>query len=193
MVGFEIPALKEVLGISGDVPRDLSACELLEKYRILYQGAKRAVLQIPEDKLDWVTPQKERRGQTLRQLAFHLFDRPDVCMDAARTRQFTYEMIHEYEHLANNYRTTRDIVEYADVIMSRLEDFLSNQTGLSETVVEAYFGPKTVGQLLNLALSGTALRIKQTYHFLRAIGVEPQNPMREEEFAGIPVPKNIFG
>ncbi len=82
--GFDVPALKEVLNIAADAPRWLTSSELLEKYQTFFAGAKRAVLQIPNEKLDWVTPKNERRGQTLRQLAFHLFDRPDVCMDAAR-------------------------------------------------------------------------------------------------------------
>lgn len=114
-------------------------------------------------------------------------------MDAARTGRYTYEMCHQYEHLAHGYRTTREIVEYADVIEDRLMDFLTNRAELTDKVVETYFGPQTVGKLLNMALVGTGLRIKQTYYFLRAIGVEPVDPMREEEFAGVPVPKKIFG
>ncbi|MBI3042615.1 MAG: hypothetical protein HYY78_07285 [Betaproteobacteria bacterium] len=193
VVGYEVPALKKLLGIGAEVPRDLNAAELLEKYRLAYDAARRAVQQIPNDMLDWATPAKERRGQTLRQIAWHLFDRPDVCMDAAKTGHFTFEDIHQYERLANNYRTTRDIVEYGDDIMARLEDFLTNQPHLLDTVVQAYFGPRTVGQLLNMTLSGIVLRLKQTYHFMRSVGVEPKDTMREEDFAGIPVPKKLFG
>ncbi len=193
VVGFDIPALKEALSIEGDTPRDLSAPELLEKYRLLYWGAKRAVRQIPDEKLDWVTPQKERRGQTLRQLAFHLFDRPDVCMHAAQIGEYTYEMCHEYEQLAHDYATTRELLEYADVILQRLEHFLTAEPEITEKTVATYFGPKTVGRLLNMALVGLALRIKQTYYFEKVIGIEPQNPLQDEDFSGILVPRNIFG
>lgn len=191
--GFDVPALNEALGIAAEAPRWLTPPELLTKYRIFFENAKRAVLQIPDEKLDWVTPKNERRGQTLRQLAFHLFDRPDVCMEAARIGQYTRKMCHEYEHLANDYRTTRDIVEYADNIMSKLEKFLTSEPVLTEKMVETYFGVKTVTTLLNMAVVGTGLRIKQTYYFLRAIGIEPQHMMREEDFAGVPVPTKIFG
>jgi hypothetical protein len=193
IAGFDVPALEQALGIDANASRDLCASELLEKYRAFFLGARRAVLQIPNENLDWITPENERRSQTLRQLAFHLFDRPDVCMDAARTGRYTYEMCHQYEHLANGFRTTQEIVEYADIIEDRLTDFLANHAEVTDNVVETYFGPKTVGKLLNMALVGTGLRIKQTYHFLRAIGVEPTDPLREEEFAGVPVPKKIFG
>lgn len=44
-----------------------------------------------------------------------------------------------------------------------------------------------------MALAGLALRIKQTYYFQRAIGIEPQNPLKDGDFSGILVPKNIFG
>jgi len=193
VVGFDIRALNEALGINRDAPCDLSAQELLKKFRILYEGAKRAVLQIPDDKLDWVTPQKERRGQTLRQLAFHLFDRPAVCMDAAETGRYTYNMCHEYEHLASNYRTTREIVEYGEVIMERIESLLTRQPGMTDKVVETYFGPQTIGKLFNMALAGLALRIKQTYYFQQAIGIEPIRPLGDEDFSGILVPNKIFG
>lgn len=193
VVGFDAPALKEALGIDAAAPRDLSAAELLEKYRTLYHGAKRAVLQIPEEKLDWATPKEERRGQTLRVHAFHLFDRADVCLDAAKTGLYTFEMAHQYERLAENYRTTRDIVEYADGVLRRIEDFLTHQAHLSDKSVDTFFaGPKTIGQLLNLALVGTALRIKQTYHFLKANGIEPRDTVAEEEFAGLAIPKKLF-
>jgi len=193
VAGFEPAALKKLLAIAGEIPRDLPAPELLEKYRLAYEAAKRAVRQIPNEKLDWPTPQKERRGQTLRQIVWHLFDRPDVCMDAARNGQFSFEMIHQYERLANNYRTTRDIIEYGDVILSRLEDFLTNQPLLLDKTVNAYLGSRTVGQLLNLTLSGILLRLKQTYHFMRAVGIEPQETFRDEDFTGVMIPKKLFG
>ncbi len=192
-MGFDIPALNRALGIQREAPVELSAQELLAKYRALYEGAKRAVLQIPDEKLDWVTPQEERRGQTLRQLAFHLFDRPAVCMDAAEGGQYTYETIHEYLQLANNYRTTREIVNYAEVTMSRLAAFLTSRADLLDKVVATYFGPATVRQLLNQALAGLALRLKQTYHFQSALGIKPERPLGDEDFAGIFVPKKIFG
>jgi hypothetical protein len=193
VVGFDPRALNEALGIQRTAPGDLSAAELLEKYRVLYAAATRAVLQIPDDKLDWVTPQKERRGQTLRQLAFHLFDRPAVCMDAARTGRYTYDMCHEYEHLANSYRTVREIVDYGEVILARLEAFLTSVPDPTEKVVETYFGARSVGTLLNMALAGLALRIRQTYYFQRAIGIEPDRPLEDDDFSGIQVPKKIFG
>jgi hypothetical protein len=193
IVGFEPVALKKALAIGAEVPRELSASELLEKYRNIYHAAKRAVLQMPNDQLDWKTPQKERRGQTLRQIAWHLFDRPDVCMDAAKSKQFSFEMIHQYERLAENYRSTQDIADYADEILARLEKFLSTEPHQLDVVVQAYFGPRTVGQLLNLTLSGTVLRLKQTYHFMRAVGVEPQYILCDEDFSGVMIPKKLFG
>lgn len=193
VVGYEVPALKRLLGIDADVLGDLNASVLLEKYLLLYAAAKQAVRQLSDDKLDWATPAKERRGQTLRQVAWHLFDRPDVCMEAAKTGHFTFEDIHQYVRLAENYRTTQEIIEYADVIMARLEYFLTNQPHLFETVVQAYFGPRTVGQLLNMTLSSMLLRLKQTYHFMRSVGIEPKNMIRDEDFTGIPVPKKLFG
>ena len=193
VIGFKPAVLKELLRLGAEVPRELPAAELLEKYRIVYAAASRAVSQIPNDELDWVTPQHERRGQTLRQIAWHLFDRPDVCMDAARSGEFSFEMIHQYERLAEDYRTTKDIVEYGELILRRLEAFLTDEPHLLDKVVEAYFGRRTVGQLLNLTLSGMVLRIKQTYHFMRAVGVEPEDTLRDEDFAGVLVPKKLFG
>jgi hypothetical protein len=193
VTGFQPAALKKLLNIGAESPRDLDAPELLEKYRLAFAAAKRAVSQIPDDKLDWRTPSNERRGQSLRAIAWHLFDRPDVCMDAAENAQFSFEMIHQYERLAENYRTTRDILEYADKIWLKLEDFLANQPHLLEKKVDAYMGERTVGQLLNLTLSSLLMRLKQTYHFMRAVGVEPKDTFHEQDFAGVVTPRKLFG
>lgn len=193
VTGYQPEKLKKLLSIGADIPRELTAPELLEKYRLVFAACRRAVEQIPEDQLDWKTPANERRGQTLRATAWHLFDRPDVCLDASRVRTFSFEQIHQYERNAEQYRTIRDILDYGDTILKRLEDFLTNHPEKLDIMVDAYLGPRTVGQLLNLTLSGTLMRLRQTYHFLRAVGVEPKDTFREEDFAGIVIPKKLFG
>ena len=193
VTGFQPVALKKLLNIGAEIPRDLNARELLDRYRLAFAAAKRAVAQIPDDKLDWRTPNDERRGQSLRATAWHLFDRPDVCMDSADNGQFSFEMIHQYERLAENYRTTRDILAYADAIWLKLEDFLANKPHLLEKKVDAYMGQRTVGQLLNLTLSSLLMRLRQTYHFMRSVGVEPTETFRESDFPGVVIPKKLFG
>lgn len=189
VVGFDVPALKEAFGIRGEVGGDLSAAEMLKKCRVVYEGAKRAILQIPDEQLEWVCPET---GWTLRQLSWHLFVRTDACMQAVRSGHYTHEMLVQADNLANNYRTTQEIVEYANGMTARLEDFLINQTHLLEKVVETYFTPRTGGSLLNLLLGQAVFHLKQIYHYLKVLGIEADRPLGEEEFSGISVPKTLF-
>jgi uncharacterized damage-inducible protein DinB len=193
IVGFKPAELKKALKIGAEIPRDLSATELLEKFRIVFAAARRAVLQIPNDQLDWKTPENERRGQTLRATAWHLFDRPEICMDAVTTNDYSFEGIHQYERRAEEYRTTQEIAAYADEVLVKLEHFLTHESEKLDVMVDAYFGKRTVGQLLNLTLSSMVLRLKQTYHFMQSVGVEPQGVLNDADFPGMIIPKKLFG
>lgn len=189
IVGFNLRELAEALGLARPEATGPSAEDLLTKYRHVFAGARRAVLQIPDERLDWETPE---RARTLRQLTWHLFERPDLCLEAFQTRQYTEEMVRGYERLALAYRTSRAIAEYGDTVLARLEQALAAHPQLLTTAVETYFGPATVGHLLELALAHAVHHLRQLYHYFSLLGIPPDRPLGEADFAGIAVPREFF-
>ena len=189
IIGFNTRELSEALGIRPRAPEGLSAAELLAKYHHVFAGARRAVLQVPDDRLDWVSPE---RARTLRQLTWHLFERPDVCLQAFQGGQYTNEMVHRYEQLALAYRTSLAIAEYGDEILVRLTRFLTDQPQALATTVDTYFEPATVGHLLEMALGHAGHHLRQLYHYFSLLGITPDRPLGDADFAGIPVPTELF-
>jgi len=189
IIGFNSRELADALGIRARESQALAPEDMLAEYRHLFAGVRRAVLQIPDDQLDWVSPE---RARTLRQLTWHTFERPDVCLQASASGRYTAEMVRRYEQLALAYRTGRAIVEYGDQVLARLDRTLTEEPGALAKVVETYFGPATVGALLELALGHTAHHLRQLYHYFTLLGIIPDRPLKDADFAGIAVPSDLF-
>lgn len=183
--GFNFQALGDLLGLAADRHRSLSPDELLEKYRVVFEAAKRAILQIPEDKLDWVTPGRER---TLRQLMWHIFDRAEEFARLVDGGEYSAGRANDYMILANAYRTARDIAAYGDQVLAQVEDILTRRTELLDKMLNTYFGSSTTYDLLTRALSMAAFRLQGTYRYMRTLGIEPLTPLGPKDFAGIVVP-----
>jgi len=183
--GFDVPALRDLLGLPADGSGSLSPDELLEKYRLIFAAAQRAIVQIPEDKLDWVTPGRER---TLRQLTWHIFDRAEDFAGVVDGGKFTADMTDQYMTRANSCRTTADIAAYGQQVLTKVEDLLTRRKDLLDKPVTTYFGTSTTYELLNRALSMAAFRLNGTYRYLRILGIEPLAPLASHDFSGILMP-----
>lgn len=189
IIGFNVRELGAVLGIRPREGQALSPEDLLARYCHILAGLRRAVLQIPDDRLDWVSPE---RARTLRQLTWHTFERPDLCLQASRSGQYTTGMVRQYERLSLAYRTSRAIAGYGDEVLARLAQFLTAQPPALAKEVETYFGPATVGYLLELALAHAAHHLRQLYHYFRLLDIPPDRPLGEKDFSGIDVPADLF-
>jgi uncharacterized damage-inducible protein DinB len=189
IVGFNVRELAEAFGLAPPGGERASAPDLLAKYRRVFAGAQRAVLQIPDERLDWVSPE---RARTLRQLTWHLFERPDLCLQAFRTGRYTNEMVRQYEQLALAYRTSRAIAAYGDEVLVRLTQVLTGTPQALAHEVDTYFGPATVGHLLELALGHAVHHLRQLYHYFTLLEIAPDRPLGDADFAGIAVPTELF-
>ena len=189
VVGYNIPELKAAFGIGESAKGPLPAGKMLEYYRLVFEAVRRAVRQIPGGKLDWISPGRKR---TLRQLTWHIFERPDLCIEAWETGRYTEEMVWRYEAKAEGYRTVRDICGYGDMMEARLEDFIGKTPERLARQVESYMGPISVHLLMEMALGHAVQHLRHTYHYFGALGIEADRPLRPEEYAEIPVPGDLF-
>ena len=185
--GFNLPALRELVGLSGDAGRTLTPDELLEKYRLVFNAARRAILQIPEDKLDWLTP-APGYAPTLRQFTWHIFDRAEVFAGLADGGEFTEDMAYDHMTRAEGCRTAHEIAAYGEQVLARIEDLLTNRRSLLDQQAKAYFGASTLYDLMNRALSMAVFRLKGAYRYLGMLGIEPLAPLGPDDFEGIVVP-----
>lgn len=185
--GFNVRALRGLIGMSADAGRSISPDELLGKYRLVFKAATRAILQIPEDQLDWVTPAPGYEP-TLRQFTWHIFDRAEVFAGLAHGGEFTEDMAYDHMTRANACRTTNEIAAYGEQVLAQVEEVLTHRRELLEKSVNTYFGTSTIFDLLIRALSMAVFRLKGTYRYLEMLGVAPLAPLGYDDFVGIPIP-----
>ena len=189
VVGFNIPELKAAFGIGESARGLLAAGKMLEHYRLVFEAVRRAVRQIPQETLGWVSPGRKR---TLRQLTWHIFERPGLCIEAWETGRYTEEMVRRYEAEAEGYRTAKDICAYGDMMEARLEDFIGKNPDRLAKEVESYMGAISVHLLMEMALGHAVQHLRQTYHYFGLLGIAPERPLRPEAYAEIPVPGDLF-
>ena len=183
--GFDVPALRDLLGLAPDSAASLTPAQMLEKYRLIFTAAQRAIMQIPHEKLDAVTPGRER---TLRQLTWHIFDRAEDFAALADGGEFTAEMTTGYMTRAESYRTSAEIAAYGQEVLIKLGDLLTDRAQLLDKHVDTYFGVNTLYNLLSRALSMAAFRLRGTYVYMRMLGIEPVQPLGDDDYSGIFMP-----
>lgn len=183
--GYDVAALRDLVGLSADAKGALPPDELLEKYRLVFRAAQRAVLQIPELDLDWTTPGRRR---TLRQLTWHIFDRAEDFIRVVDGGEFTADMVDDYMSRSNLCRTSADIAAYGEQVLTKVEELITHRREWLDRPVETYFGTSSVYDLLTRALSMAAFRLEGTYGYMRMIGVEPSSPLGPDDYAGIAIP-----
>ena len=87
----------------------------------------------------------------------------------------------------------KEIVSYGGDVLNRVNMALTGDQSLDlEKSLDTYMGPKTAGELMDLALGHSVHHLKQLYEYMSISGVEPTNPLGEEDFNGVAVPTELF-
>ena len=188
VVGYNVIDLCKTFGIDVGTDGPMHPERMMAMYRLVFEALKRAVSQLSPENLDWISPGRPR---SMRQLLWHSFERPVLGMEAHESGSYTQEMVRRYEILAQNYYTSKEICAYGDQVESDLAKFLGHGNRLAKKV-ESYMGPITVHELLELALGHAFQHLRQFYHYLPMMGLEPDQPLDPKEYKEVPVPKDLF-
>ena len=190
VVGFNPKELSRMFNLESEVGAPVDLPAMMEKFETVLQAACRATRQIPEDRLDWESPERQR---TIGQFTFHLFDRPDRALNAYLVGEYTNE---------DRGRPVEDVLgrvgfeqtaRYGEDILHRVREALSGVQPLDQSkMLVTYMGTKTAGEMLDLALGHSAHHLKQLYEYMSLIGIEPDSPLGQDDFEGIAVPTELF-
>jgi len=190
VIGFNPKELSRMFNLNSEVSSPVDLPVMMEKFETVLQAACRATRQIPEDHLDWESPERQR---TIGQFTFHLFDRPDRALNAYLVGEYTNE---------DRGRPVEDVLGqvgfegtalYGEDILHRIKEALIGDPPLDQSkMLVTYMGPKTAGEMLDLALGHSAHHLKQLYEYMSMIGIEPISPLGQDDFEGIAVPTELF-
>jgi len=169
----------------------LDADALKDKVLMVLAAARRYLAQIPEQTLDDLLPGRPR---SYRQLIFHVFNIPDVFLDhVEHDAPYTYEALGSV--LPETIASKDEMLDYADTVAGRWSAWWSREgktTDFSQPAT-VYYGEVSLHEVLERTGWHAGQHTRQIILLLREkLGIEPDAPLQDSDFEGLPIPTNVW-
>jgi len=179
-----------VAGFQWNEHNMLAPSDLVSRINGILEGASRFAAQIPEDVLDTQLPDRPR---SYRQLAYHIFNIPDVFLDYVENdAPYTYEALASI--LPDDMASKQDLLDYGTRIRDRFNQWW--ETAGRDTDFEqpgnVYYGDVSLHEVLERTGWHSGQHTRQVMLTLTKLGITPDNPLTDAAFAGLPIPINIW-
>ena len=190
VVGYNPMKFKELLELSTTARWEAEPGEMFAALDQLLTALQAAVLQIPQDKLSYKSPDRDR---DLQNFTVHISHRVQRGLDAAQTLKFGASTKEIYEEAARPNDTPEKIAAYAAGVQQRLRAWRASagDAALSQ-IVDGYMGRITLLQLFEMITNHTAHHIRQLYVFMERVGITPKDPLAVEQLRGVSVLESVF-
>jgi hypothetical protein len=186
--GWNPKAVAELVGVPYAEPARLSPAALAERLDRILAGAQRAIRQVPRDKLEMKSPDRDR---PVRQLGFHIFRLSAAFADALEQDRLPEEWL--TEPMPADMGDAEAIARYGEAVRERLRHRPEQaDPKLFEQVINTYYGPQTAHQLLERTAWHAAQHLRQLYAFLGWMGIPPRDPLTDADFEGLPLPNALW-
>ncbi|WNK00638.1 glutaredoxin domain-containing protein [Thalassospiraceae bacterium LMO-JJ14] len=165
--------------------------QLKDKVLMILDAAGRYLQQIPDDKLDVILPGRPR---SYRQLVYHVFDIPKVFLDRVEhDTPYTYEAL--LSVLPDEMATKQDLLDYGAANRQRFAEWWERDgTGTDfKQPGKVYYGEVSLHEVLERTGWHSGQHTRQIMLMLREkLGIEPDGPLDDADFEGLPLPKNVW-
>ena len=174
VVGFNPNRLAEVLQLEVKVaPRDPSETIFLLG-RVL-EAVERVVRQMPNDKLGWAVPGRER---PMNEFAYHVFSQVGNIIEEMATGAAPSSS----DPIGRSYTSFQDIADYGRTVVERYRDWASQQD-LEALRRAPLAGPSATGKAerLDHITAHTAHHLRQLYSVLEDFSITPEKRLQDSE------------
>lgn len=190
VVGFNREELTQLFKLSARDQKKIADAAFFATLDKMLEAVIRAARQVPPAYLSWTTPDRNR---PLKVFCYHILADPNHVLDAIASGKHDGSFKLAYAEAAERYGDMARVARFGEEIRERLKDFSGRITAEAlGRPIDGYAGPTNGHELLHLVLSHTAHHLRQLYAILRMIGVEPVDPLQEEDFREIPMPKDLW-
>ena len=168
----------------------LAPADMLSRINAILSAARRFAAQVPDDKLDHMLPGRPR---SYRQLAYHIFNIPDVFLDHVEDgAPYTYEAL--AGPIPDDMTTKDDLLDYGARVQERLNNWWDG--GGKDTDFDqpgqVYYGEVTLLEVLERTGLHSGQHTRQLMLTLEKLGLAPDRPLTDADFAGLPMPTEIW-
>jgi len=180
-----------VAGFDYRAHRMLEPGEMVARILTINDAAQRYLAQIPEPVLDTLLPGRPR---SYRQLVYHVFNIPEVFLDhVEHDAPYTYEALKSI--LPREMTTKADLAAYGAGVRARFAAWWERD-GKSTDFRQpgnVYYGEVSLHEVLERTGWHSGQHTRQIILMLREkLGIEPDRPLEDADFAGLPMPKNVW-
>jgi hypothetical protein len=184
--GWNPQALADLVGVVYAEPKSLSPAQLAERLDVVLAAAQRAMRQVPDEHLAMKGPGRDR---TIRQLGYHVFR---VAASFRDTR--------EQGHLSDKWfgesppaemKDGAAIAAWGQTVRERLTEWIK-RPGWCDGDVSTYYGPCSAHDLMERTTWHAAQHLRQLYWLLDRMGVEPVEPLTDDDLHGLPFPREVW-
>ena len=169
----------------------LAPGEIADKVLMILDAAGRYLAQIPDHRLDVVLPGRPR---SYRQLVYHVFDIPKVFLDRVEhDAPYTYEALKSI--LPDDMVTREDLAAYGRDTRERFAAWWAREGAATDfgQPGKVYYGEVSLHEVLERTGWHAGQHTRQIILMLREkLGIEPDGPLADADFAGLPMPKNVW-
>jgi glutaredoxin len=176
---------------NGAVFRDVARVAGADRVLTILEAAHRYLAQIPDEKLDIVLPGRPR---SYRQLCYHVFNIPEVFLDHVEDgKPYTYEALKSI--LPPGMVGKQDLLDHGAAIRARFAAWWERdgKTADFRQPGNVYYGEVTLHEVLERTGWHSGQHTRQIILMLREkLGIEPDGPLVDADFSGLPMPKNVW-
>jgi len=171
--------------------RMLAPEEMVEKILMIQDAAQRYLAQIPEETLDTLLPGRPR---SYRQLCYHVFNISEVFLDHVELgAPYSYEALKSI--LPPGMVTKQDLLDHGRAVRARFAEWWERDGRTTDfhQPGNVYYGEVSLHEVLERTGWHSGQHTRQIILMLREkLGIEPDGPLTNADFAGLPLPKNVW-
>lgn len=180
-----------VAGFEYAAHKMLTPADLIARIDTILSAGRRYTGQFPEEALDTLLPGRPR---TYRQLAYHVFNIPEVFLEHFENGQpYTYEAL--LSILPDEIANQEDLLNYGEAIRQRLLEWWERDGAATDFTKpgDVYYGKVSMHEVLERTAWHSGQHTRQLMLTLRdKLGIEPDAPLSDEDFAGLPMPNQVW-
>ena len=186
--GWNPAGYAELVGVEYRPAVKLAPPVLAERLDRILASTESLVRRIPDDRMEWTPPERNR---PLADLGFHVF-RLSLGFIESMDRGTFPASVHA-ELAPHELRTGDGLARYGALVRARLSGWFQG-AGSDEFAhtVEAYWGPINAHDFLERTTWHAAQHLRQLYILAGRIAVKPEAPEPTELYKDLPLPTAIW-
>jgi len=188
--GFDRQELTRLFQLSGQKEKPVAGPWLFETLDRILTAVIRATRQVPPERMLWTTPDRDRPFKVF---CYHILVDPIHVLDAITSGKYDGNFKLTYAEKAEPFGSIEEVARFGEQCRARVRQ-ASKELSRAELdrPIDGYAGMTDGHELFYLVLSHTGHHLRQLYAMLGMIGVEPVDPLKEQDFRGIKMPQDLW-